>query len=334
VILHAAISMFLSLAAPAGALETVTGQAAYALPLGWTGEGARALGMGSAFVGVAEGSATLSWNVAGLASMKSADLSLHHHSGLAGANQETFFLALPSGSLGTFGLGLKYLDYGNFEARGENGEPAGVYGAGEMGFSAGWGTNVGGGLALGVAAKAGRLSVAESSYSSFSGDLGATWKLGKRAKIGAAYANLGNAAGSYAPAGGLRLGGSFDLANSREGLLLAAAMQLQPDGQSAFQLGAEAHAAAFALRGGYRFKATDSGYDGLQGMTLGAGLKFGSAGLDYAYLPFGNLGASQRVSLDYSFGAKRVAKTSSKTGKRKPTRKKSPGKAAHSIRPT
>ncbi|HXC63827.1 MAG TPA: hypothetical protein VNZ67_05685 [bacterium] len=58
-----------------------------------------------------------------------------------------------------------------------------------------------------------------------------------------------------------------------------------------------------AFRIGYLLNFQQDAWQGLSGLTLGGGVGLGPVKLDYAWLPFGDLGASQRVSLEYAFGA-------------------------------
>jgi hypothetical protein len=51
-----------------------------------------------------------------------------------------------------------------------------------------------------------------------------------------------------------------------------------------------------ALRVGYR---TGSDVDGLSGLRAGLGLSWQGIGVDYAYAPYGKLGASHRISISY-----------------------------------
>jgi hypothetical protein len=51
-----------------------------------------------------------------------------------------------------------------------------------------------------------------------------------------------------------------------------------------------------AVRAGYR---TGSDYDGLSGLRAGLGISWHGIGVDYAFAPYGKLGASHRISISY-----------------------------------
>ena len=84
----------------------------------------------------------------------------------------------------------------------------------------------------------------------------------------------------------------------------------EPNGYSRLQGGLEGDVDEhFFLRAGYQLSLPDNQFEGLTGLTAGAGLKIGSFALDYAYVPFGDFGASHRVSLGYVFeAAKEIVK--------------------------
>ena len=130
------------------------------------------------------------------------------------------------------------------------------------------------------------------------------WEPLKGFRVGLNYANLGSSVGGYAKASELRLGTSLTLPVSTHQVIVAASTQIEPGGVSRLQLGAEGVIEDMvAIRAGYQLNLAEQGFEGIAGMTLGAGIKLNSISLDYAYLPFGDLGASQRISLSYEFNA-------------------------------
>jgi tetratricopeptide (TPR) repeat protein len=52
---------------------------------------------------------------------------------------------------------------------------------------------------------------------------------------------------------------------------------------------------------------SDTGIDGLQSIAFGASFKIEPVTLDYAYIPYGDLGNVQRLSLSYSFASPKPA---------------------------
>jgi hypothetical protein len=272
-------------------------------PLDNSGGTARATAMGSAFVAVAEDSSATLWNPAGLAQLKSMDFGLHHNSWLASINQETLAFGLPMGRLGGLGLEAGYVDYGTLQAYDSIGNAAGSYGVDSLGGGIGWGGELMKGLDLGAALKGTALNVASNSYVAFAGDAGIQWRPMPALSLGADAANLGTAVAGNSLASALRLGASYRLDFSRESSLLTAlGAQVEPQGVSRVQVGAEQTLfSLLAIRLGYQASLADNQILGLTGLSAGLGFTLSGFVLDYAYLPFGDLGAAQRISLSYHF---------------------------------
>jgi hypothetical protein len=296
----------LASAARSAPVETVLSAAGQAQPADQVGVGARALAMGSAFVGEAEGSSSLNWNAAGLSGIKAQDLGLHHNSGLADSMQESLIFGAPLGRAGGLAVGFNYINNGQLEGRDASGNLIGSFNVGSMGFQVGWGGEVSTGLSLGLAAKAVSQSLGDATYSSFAGDLSALWRPQANLRLGLNYANLGTSVGGSPKASGLRLGASLSLPSASNAVLLAVGGQIGPGGLSRMQVGAEdLISQTVAIRAGYQLGLGEMGFEGLSGVTFGGGVKIASVSLDYAYLPFGDLGSSQRVSLEYQFSVEK-----------------------------
>jgi len=290
------------------ASESVLGSAGAAFPAVQAGASARAIGMGSTYVGIAEGSASLLWNPAGLADLRSNEVAIHHSSSLLGMSQEIAVIGLPLGTSQGLGLSLSFADGGAFEGRNALGAPTGDYGARAYGASLGWGIEVPGDLALGLTAKMERQELAGQSADAFAGDLGLLWSPSPAFRLGASYSNLGSDVVGKKLAQGLRLGLSSYLDKGRAmQWLLAASLEALVQGDQSVHVSLEgSFYRALAARAGYIFQAGGAAVGtGLAGWTLGAGLKVGSIDLDYAFIPVPALGNTHRLSLSYAFGERR-----------------------------
>jgi tetratricopeptide (TPR) repeat protein len=115
--------------------------------------------------------------------------------------------------------------------------------------------------------------------------------------------NLGTPVAGNALAGELREGASLLLdVGPHFTLLTALAGAWAPGGVGSAQGGLEGVLEGqWALRLGYQLPFYNNLIEGFSGLTAGAGFKISSLALDYAYLPFGSLGTSHRVSLSYQF---------------------------------
>jgi outer membrane protein OmpA-like peptidoglycan-associated protein len=283
----------------AWAAETTQSVGSLAMPLTQEGGTARAMSMGSAVVGVSQGSASLFWNPAGLSDFDHCmELGLHHNSGLGDSFQETAVVGAPMGSLGGFAAALNYVNNGTFEGRDSTGFQTDNYTAGDMGASIGWGKEWLPGFSAGVALKYNRQTLASQTYSALAADLGVLWNPLPRLNLGLTYSNLGLEVADYKLDSPWRVGASYGLT---EDLLLAVSGKVNTGGFDSVDVGVEywIHP-VLALRAGYVDNATDSQLEGVTGVTAGLGVKIlKNLMLDYAYLPYGELGASHRLSLTY-----------------------------------
>jgi hypothetical protein len=214
------------------------------------------------------------------------------------------------GNLGTFGASGNYVNYGTLTGYDDTGVKSADYTANRYGFGLGWGREILKGLSAGVAVRGATQSVSDNNYSNLSADLGALWTPVRDLKLGLAYSNLGTAIAGYSQASALRLGGSYCLDPARTNhLLLAVAGAFEPQGVSRLQVGAEdVLYSMLALRLGYQASLADNQIDGLTGLTMGAGFMLKGFTLDYAFLPYGDLGYAHRISLSYQFGQEEKAR--------------------------
>lgn len=292
----------------ARAVETDYAAGTGALPLQQTGGTARAKAMGSAAVAVAQGSASVLWNPAGLGRMRGMEVGLHHNTGLGDTIQEIAVVGLPLGRLGGVAASLGYVNYGSFSGRDATGLPTGSYRSGNFSGSAGWGMQVLPGISAGIVLKANQSKFGSKTYNAYATDVGALWSVMPRLDLGATYSNLnlGSKLAGSQLAGGWRLGAAF---NMDKRLILAASGELQNSGLNRLQLGTEFlmgkiedQANVLALRAGCSIDFPDPQLNGMTALTFGLGYTITRAlALDYSIVPAGELGASHRLSLTFRF---------------------------------
>jgi hypothetical protein len=271
------------------------------------GASARAIAMGSTYVGVAEGSAALLWNPAGLGTMAAPEIAWHHNAGLAGSAQDIAVLGLPLGPWSGLGVAVNYQDDGTFVGRDSGGAVTGDYSARTYGAALGWGAGLPGDLYAGLALKANHQDLAGTNLDAVAGDLGLLWKPSPHFSLGAAYTNLGPDVQGRHLAQGLRVGLSSYLMRDEDfQWLLAVSGEAASYGGNSLNVGLEHTLYKFlALRAGYGLDpayGANSGSDSIVGWTFGVGLILGSLSVDYAYVPLTDLGTMQRLSLTYAFG--------------------------------
>ncbi|PIU82963.1 MAG: hypothetical protein COS68_06605 [Elusimicrobia bacterium CG06_land_8_20_14_3_00_38_11] len=93
-------------------------------------------------------------------------------------------------------------------------------------------------------------------------------------------------------------------------LTLALDVNQPIDNYAKFSLGAEYWIKKMlALRGGYTYRHNGNELGALSGVSGGVGMKIKDFGLDYAFVPFGDLGNTHRVSFSLKFGKQKPKET-------------------------
>jgi hypothetical protein len=289
------------------ALHAADAGAGIAFPTVQEAGSARAIALGSTYVGIAEGSAALLWNPAGLATLSSGDVALNHKSSFLDSYQEIVTLGLPLGKHAGLGASLNYNDNGSFAGRDSNGQPTSDFNARGYGASIGLGMGGPAGLSFGGALKMNRQDLAETSESAYAADLGLLWSPSSHFTLGAAYSNLGPSIQDRPLAQGLRVGASTYLGvGSDFQWLLAVSSESLNQVEGTVHFGVESTLyQLLALRAGYSVSVpkTDPA-DNVANWTLGAGVVFKDLRLDYAFVPTIDLGNTERLSLTYAFGSR------------------------------
>ncbi len=265
---------------------------------------ARSMGMGGAFVGVADDSSALFFNPAGLGNLRGIDLAVDHQIGLAGITEDLLILGLPLGQGYGLGISGQFVNYGSFDGRTADGTPTASPTAYQAGFALGGGMELVPGFFMGAGLQGTVQQLSLSSYTLFNGNAGLLYVIPGGWRLGASYGGWGTAAVNANAPAILRAGVSKLFSGKGPFSLLAAASY---DYESQFGsdalVGLEgAYRKNFFVRVGFQGNLQDSGINGFQGLTAGAGLAFADFSLDYAFEPFGDVGTTNRVSLAYRFG--------------------------------
>lgn len=292
-----------------------------ASPLLKLGPGARPAALAEAFVGVAEEADASAWNPAGLAFLPRPAATLMYLRLHEQVHYNYLAYGMPWRDRFGFGAHLVYAKTDDMTRTFE--DPGGNLDATKGGdkFSS---SNLK--LALSGAYKAlpwlsagGNLSVIRDSVAGESNggvlfDLAALARPPGRFAYGLALQNLGTAKGGSAPTL-LRLGSSARF--ERRGLLTAELDRGLASGDTAFAFGGEWLAMPLlALRLGYRFGASRDA--GGRRVSVGFGFRVQNVGFDYAVVPFGALGLSQRASLSYSFSGPSAASPAGAAAEERP----------------
>ncbi len=275
---------------------------------------ARGAAMGEAYSALADDAFALDWNPAGLIHVKKNSMGLMHSPYLSGSNLEYFGYTEAAGDVGAWGVALKYMNYGKIART----DPSGV----ALGSFSPYDTSIGVGFAcyitgfnkdpedrfvLGATGKFVKSKIL-SDDNTVSADIGLNfpYMFDNRFLMTMSAQNI---MGSLrydkeeAPLplilrlGTLtKLGDYFsvtaDIIGTRDSLpFLAMGSELRiPAGTDV----------DVALRAGFNTRAI-SDMGGLRNVSLGAGVRYTSYQLDYAFSPFGDLGTVHRFSASIVF---------------------------------
>jgi imidazoleglycerol phosphate dehydratase HisB len=299
----AALALAALVSLGAGRALASTGEAGFAFLK--IGVGARAMGLGSAYVAVADDPTALYWNPAGLAaSHEGVNVTAMHNEWIADFRQEYAAATVPAGpgTLGASFTGFYMAD--ELERRDDTGTLTGHFGFNDVAATVGYGLKVAKGADAGLAVRYVREMIAEESATSFAFDFGGRYKLSDTGlSLGAAVQNVGGDAKFVAESFPIplttRLGAAYTHAiTSLQGTALLTTEYRKALGEDGrFHLGGEfAYHDWLALRAGAKF-----GYDN-QDVSFGLGITHKNIKFDYALLPIGaNLGSSNLFSIGAKF---------------------------------
>lgn len=277
------------------------------------GFGARALGMAEAFTAVADDISSVHYNPAGLGAgdLKS-ELSFAHAWHVQDtAVSQAAFMRRP------YAVSLTYFSAGELEGRDANAQPTGNFTARDFAFAVSRGSRLGPFLA-GISGKVISQKIKNSGATSVAADLGLLYRFdGTPYSLGASLVNFGTRVKfeeeSFPLPLKLKIGGAAAFTSR---LLIAVDAELPNYGPAAARIGTEYKGLeGIALRLGYRtsssaqrdailgsgFGDSVSGVSAMYGFFAGVGFEYSGFNLDYALLPYGDLGNAHRFSFGMKF---------------------------------
>ena len=305
------LALALALAAsPAAALNIVTGGVGTSGADFMTiGVGARALAMGQAFTAVDSGADAnaINWNPGTLGFVDKANVSASYNSLFADENQGFLGYAMPVGKDGTGGVwaaGINYLMVSNIEQRaGDTENPDSTFSNQNYAASGSYAKTLGEHVSLGGNLKYIHTSIGSVAENAMAVDFGGLVRTPvENLTVGAALRNLGTNIGPDSMPLTFKGGVAYKMFGQK--LLLASDINwLETERLAYWSLGGEYWISPnLAVRGGYEF---GHGADQLQsqfvGLGVGLGVKFSRFTMDYAFLPYGDLGNTHRVTLGLRF---------------------------------
>ncbi|HEX7078619.1 MAG TPA: PorV/PorQ family protein [Candidatus Eisenbacteria bacterium] len=263
------------------------------------GVGARAMGMASAYVALADDPTATYWNPAGLASMQGAQVTAMHNEWIQDFRQEYAAVGAPFGP-GTVGLAFSGYYTSELERRDDTGVLTGHFGFNDVSMAAAYAGRVAPGLDVGAAARYLREMIDQEDAKTFIFDLGAKYRVRETGlTFGGAVQNLGGDPTLVTEKIPLprmvRLGGAYERAipGLHGKATLSTEFRKARAEDARFHAGGEfEYKEQVALRVGGKF-----GYDA-EDVSFGLGLTRGRVRFDYALVPLSsNLGTTHFFSL-------------------------------------
>ena len=302
------------------------------------GVGSRAIGMGGAFVAIANDASAMYWNPAGLGRLTRAEIVFVHTRWIADITYDYAGFIIPLAGVGTLGGNLTMLNMGEMKVRTEilqdgTGER---FNASDLALGISYGVNLTDRFSLGFNVKYIVQRIWKEEASGFAIDIGTLYNTPfEGLRIGAALSNFGsdmrmqgddllvyhdidpNQTGnndrifaelqtsSWPLPLSFQLGVAMDVIKSEMNRITVAVDAIHPnDNTESLNFGAEyALKETYFLRVGYRSLFRQ---DSEEGLTVGGGLDlalFGNllVGVDYAYADFGRLQNAQRFTINLLF---------------------------------
>jgi long-subunit fatty acid transport protein len=267
------------------------------------GAGARASGMGEAFAGVADDATAIYWNPAGLGGIERGSLSVMHAAWLDDISYEWAAYAQPLGGFGVLGVGVQYLSYGTLTKLDSTGLEGDSFNPADMAASLAYAKKIGS-FGVGINLKYISSKIVDTA-TAYAADIGIQQKLGDKLTLGLAAQNMGSKMKFISEEDPLPMNIKFGGAYSIKKNWIAALDANSPnDNDITYGAGTEYvwaldDSMAVAGRLGYNTTAEDTG--GFNGVSAGLGFTYKSYTIDYAYVPYGDLGNTQRTSLSIKF---------------------------------
>ncbi|PWB76391.1 hypothetical protein C3F09_00020 [candidate division GN15 bacterium] len=251
------------------------------------GVGADAAGMGGAYTSVSRGASAAFWNPARIVSSGATEISLSHFMWYQGIKLEHGAAAIMLSPKLALGASVTFLDYGTIDAYDVNGNSIGQVSSYDMQGGLSLSIALNERLSVGVTGKYVGEKLADVSASTFAGDFGFSYQA-ERWSLSLAAVNLGP-------------GITFDTEKEKlpsamragvavtpftPSLLTSVEVEKRMYGDMVVRNGIEVSVREqYYLRGGLNYFPQNTERKFSSGFSLGAGVRFGKATLDYAFTP-------------------------------------------------
>lgn len=270
------------------------------------GAGARAVGMGEAFTGIANDVTSIYWNPAGLTQLEQPAFEAMYLDWFQGMNYQFLAFAYPT-DVGTFGLSLSGFDVNDIERREEDtAEPINEFGATDMAYTLAYSKKVMEDLSAGFSVKIIKQEIDSYDAQAFATDIGFLYNTPvEKLTAGFVVQNFGSKVKFISVPDPLplriKLGLGYRLFSDK---LTVGADVVAPRDNRIYGSGGCEYASniisdlSVSVRAGYKAGMNIGKFDGL---AVGAGLGYKNFNIDGAWVPYGDLGNTFRYSLGVKF---------------------------------
>lgn len=273
--------------------------------------GARPAAMAGAFVSISGDIHAIYFNPAGLASIGNSWASATYLNHVLDLNSGFVAYTQPIRRIGQLGIGINYMNYGDFEQTDERGNRQGTFGAGSFAIQSSLGRAVNKNLMAGISAKLIYASIDQYTATAIALDLGLIYKLPfiEDMNVGLGVFNAGTTIDAFMDHKdplplNFVIGISKKLAHLPLEYCVTANKYIDDDIQ--FNVGGEfTLSEGVYLRLGYNSLGRDmkigADEDQLAGISLGMGFQWHQMSFDYGLSSFGAIGYLNRATFSYRF---------------------------------
>ena len=269
------------------------------------GVGAKAVGMGESYVAAADDVYAAYWNPAGLSHVKTSQLGFMHNEWFEDIRYEFLGYVQPVGELGTLAGSLSYVSMGELDKTGENGEDMGQFHPYDILIGLSFGKRLNDAISVGVNAKFLQEKIDVEKAQAFAADFGGLYFVPNSSLIlGVNVQHVGTkmkfVKESFSLPLNVKLGAAYRMID--DALTFAVDVNRPVDNDPNMGLGAEYNIMGIInLRVGYRYTVGGNDLGTASGLRTGLGVEFRDYKLDYAFVPYGELGQAHRISLVADF---------------------------------
>lgn len=269
------------------------------------GIGAKAMGMGESQVAATDDLYASYWNPAGLVKLEKPQLALMHNEWFAEINHEFIGFAFPFGNNNTVGASANFLSFGELQGRDQDGNETEIFRPYDLAVILSYARGFGEALAVGINAKYLQEQIADESGNGYAFDFGGLYTFSEiPLSFGVNAQHVGPRVkyieDSFPLPFVLRLGAAYRL--WKDAVILTLDFIRPTDNDNSVGVGiGYTLANVLQLRTGYKYKFGGNDLGAISGLAGGFGLTLKRFQIDYALVPFGNLGLTHRFSLIASF---------------------------------